>query len=151
MYKKAEGEIEGAAKRPPLEFGCDQVIIVRDQESKSKVPPMLQHALCLTIYEAKGLEFNDVILFNFFSETKCPEKWNLLKFLKVIIDEVDKDQYEKNITKHEDYEENKNKEEIGEKSEISAECMVNKADDKYFIKKIVTDAKLVLKDINDYA
>jgi len=28
---------------------------------------MLQHALCLTIYEAKGLEFNDVILFNFFS------------------------------------------------------------------------------------
>jgi DNA helicase IV len=33
---------------------------------------MLQHALCLTIYEAKGLEFNDVILFNFFEESPCP-------------------------------------------------------------------------------
>lgn len=37
-------------KRPPLEFGCDQVIIVRDQESKKKIPSILQHALCLTIY-----------------------------------------------------------------------------------------------------
>lgn len=45
---------------------------------------MLQHALCLTIYEAKGLEFNDVILFNFFTECKYPEKWNLLKFLKIV-------------------------------------------------------------------
>jgi len=44
-----------AVKKSPLEFGCDQVIIVRDQESKNRVPPMLQHALCLTIYEAKGL------------------------------------------------------------------------------------------------
>jgi hypothetical protein len=45
---------------------------------------MLQHALCLTIYEAKGLEFNDVILFNFFAESNCPEKWNLLKYLSII-------------------------------------------------------------------
>jgi hypothetical protein len=44
---------------------------------------MLQHALCLTIYEAKGLEFNDVILFNFFEESPCPDKWNLLKNLNV--------------------------------------------------------------------
>jgi hypothetical protein len=43
--EKAEG-----MKKPPLEFGCDQVIIVRDQESKAKIPAMLQHALCLTIY-----------------------------------------------------------------------------------------------------
>lgn len=65
-------------KKPALEFGCDQVVIVRDQESKKKVPTMLQHALCLTIYEAKGLEFNDVILFNFFSEAKA-NQWSLLK------------------------------------------------------------------------
>lgn len=87
-YKKSTDHSEGL-KKPPLEFGCDQVIIVRDQESKIKVPSMLQHALCLTIYEAKGLEFNDVILFNFFSESKCPEKWNLIKFLKVAISEMD--------------------------------------------------------------
>ena len=51
---------------------------------------MLQHALCLTIYEAKGLEFNDVILFNFFTQTKCADRWNILKFLKVIVESVDK-------------------------------------------------------------
>lgn len=61
---------------------------------------MLQHALCLTIYEAKGLEFNDVILFNFFDESKCRDKWNLLKFLKVIIKEMDRSDYERSITKH---------------------------------------------------
>jgi hypothetical protein len=49
--KKTEPQI----KKSPLEFGCDQVIIVRDQESKAKIPAMLQHALCLTVYEAKGL------------------------------------------------------------------------------------------------
>lgn len=63
---------------------------------------MLQHALCLTIYEAKGLEFNDVILFNFFTETKCGDKWNLLKFLKVIVEEMDRLDYERNLTKHEE-------------------------------------------------
>lgn len=52
---------------------------------------MLQHALCLTIYEAKGLEFNDVILFNFFEESPCPEKWHLLKSLNVTAIEVEKE------------------------------------------------------------
>ena len=46
---------DGTFKKPPLEFGCDQVIIVRNLESKKNIPSMLQHALCLTIYEAKGL------------------------------------------------------------------------------------------------
>jgi hypothetical protein len=87
-------------KKSPLEFGCDQVIIVRDQDSKCKIPAMLQHALCLTIYEAKGLEFNDVILFNFFQESPCPDKWSLLKSLNVVSTEIDKDEYERNLSKH---------------------------------------------------
>ena len=33
---------------------------------------MLSHALCLTIYEAKGLEFDDVILFDFFADSDSP-------------------------------------------------------------------------------
>ena len=73
---------------------------MRDQESKQKVPAMLQHALCLTIYEAKGLEFNDVILFNFFDESPCDEKWNLLKTLDVASFEVPKEEYEKNLSIH---------------------------------------------------
>ena len=35
--------------------------------------------LCLTIYEAKGLEFDDVILFNFFQDSKCGSQWMLVK------------------------------------------------------------------------
>lgn len=61
---------------------------------------MLQHALCLTIYEAKGLEFNDVILFDFFAESPCPEKWSLLKNLDVMSFEIEKEEYEKNISRH---------------------------------------------------
>lgn len=61
---------------------------------------MLQHALCLTIYEAKGLEFNDVILFNFFEESPCPEKWHLLKNLNVVTSEIPKEEYEQNLSRH---------------------------------------------------
>jgi len=38
----------------------------------------MKDMLCLTVYEAKGLEFTDVILFNFFKDSKCGNEWNLL-------------------------------------------------------------------------
>ena len=88
--------------RPQVEFGCNQVILVRDQKSKEKVPKILQHALCLTIYEAKGLEFDDVVLFNFFSDsTMETNKWCLLNHLLVIDKLMEKDDYLKTITIHE--------------------------------------------------
>jgi len=65
------------------EFGCDQVIIVRDQESKERLPKILQHALCLTVYEAKGLEFDDVVLYNFFTDSKVIEMYKLLKEIQI--------------------------------------------------------------------
>lgn len=122
--KQVEGD---NMKKPPLQFGCNQVIIVRDQQSKNRVPSMLQHALCLTIYEAKGLEFNDVILFNFFVESPCPEKWNLLKSLNVITADIPKEEYEKNLSRHnERIQERKNykpeeKEEDIEDEEVNVE------------------------------
>ncbi|OMJ66529.1 hypothetical protein SteCoe_36591 [Stentor coeruleus] len=62
------------------EFGCNQVIIVRNQESKEKIPSMMRHALCLTVFEAKGLEFDDVILYNFFAETEAEtHMWAVLR------------------------------------------------------------------------
>jgi superfamily I DNA/RNA helicase len=76
-------EGESLLSKPPLEFGCDQVIIVRNQNAKEKLPGFLKHALCLTIYEAKGLEFDDVILFNFFTDSEAPEQWKLLDHLVV--------------------------------------------------------------------
>eukprot|EP01102_Stenamoeba_stenopodia_P012541 TRINITY_DN3978_c0_g1_i2.p1 TRINITY_DN3978_c0_g1~~TRINITY_DN3978_c0_g1_i2.p1 ORF type:complete len:1649 (-),score=507.99 TRINITY_DN3978_c0_g1_i2:45-4790(-) len=54
-----------------IEFGANQVIIVRDPESKKKLPKILQGAMVLTVYESKGLEFDDVILFDFFNESPC--------------------------------------------------------------------------------
>lgn len=76
---------EKGGKTGPAEFGCDQVIIVRDQESKKRVPSVLQHALCLTVYECKGLEFEDVILYNFFTDApkSVSEQWKLLSMLQV--------------------------------------------------------------------
>jgi superfamily I DNA/RNA helicase len=87
------------AARPRLEFGCDQVIIVRDQAEKEKVPRLLQHALCLTIYEAKGLEFEDVILLNFFSSCPVHASWGLLKHLNISEEQVDIDFYRASLSK----------------------------------------------------
>ena len=48
-------------------FGASQVVIVREQNVKQQLPDFMKGMLCLTVYEAKGLEFDDVILFNFFA------------------------------------------------------------------------------------
>ena len=39
----------------------------------------MRNMLCLTVYEAKGLEFDEVILFNFFQDSKCENQWKLLQ------------------------------------------------------------------------
>ena len=53
-------------------------MIVRNQEAKSDIPEFMKDMLCLTVYEAKGLEFDDVILFNFFNDSTCAGQWKLL-------------------------------------------------------------------------
>lgn len=60
-------------------FGASQVIIVRDQRVKEELPDFMKSMLCLTVYESKGLEFDDVILFNFFAMGEI--KSNLWKLL----------------------------------------------------------------------
>lgn len=60
-------------------FGASQVIIVRDQRVKAELPEFMKTMLCLTVYESKGLEFDDVILFNFFAMGEI--KTNLWKLL----------------------------------------------------------------------
>lgn len=69
--------------RSDIQFGCNQVIIVRNQEAKEKMHPLLSHALCLTVFEAKGLEFDDVILYNFFTDSEVSnEKWRILSNIR---------------------------------------------------------------------
>lgn len=46
--------------------------------------------LCLTVYEAKGLEFDDVILFNFFEDSKCGNQWMLMKDIDYVMKVVKK-------------------------------------------------------------
>ncbi|CAD8201725.1 unnamed protein product [Paramecium octaurelia] len=84
-----------------VEFGCNQVIIVKHQESKTKLPIELQNILCLTIYEAKGLEFDDVILFNFFHDSTASIKdWESLNDLDPYAEYLKKSDYEQYITNH---------------------------------------------------
>ncbi|KAM0804322.1 P-loop containing nucleoside triphosphate hydrolase protein [Usnea florida] len=55
------------------EFGAEQVILVRDAEMKKILQGQIENVgLILTILESKGMEFDDVILWNFFTE--CPDE-----------------------------------------------------------------------------
>ena len=57
-------------KTSPIEFGAHQVVLVTSEDSKETLPEELSCALVLTIYEAKGLEFDDVLLYNFFKDSQ---------------------------------------------------------------------------------
>jgi len=52
-----------------IEFGAHQVILVQSKEAKEKLPDILKGAIVLTIFESKGLEFDDVLLYNFFTDS----------------------------------------------------------------------------------
>jgi ATP-dependent exoDNAse (exonuclease V) beta subunit len=57
----------------------------------------------LTVYEAKGLEFDDVILWNFFTDSKVDKgKWYLINKLFVENDWMSKEDFMKTVTMHEE-------------------------------------------------
>ena len=67
-----------------VQFGCNQVIIVKNKATKERVESLYGHALCLTVIEAKGLEFDDVILFDFFNDSINNEIWKkLVNFIDI--------------------------------------------------------------------
>ena len=48
------------------------------------MPEFLKAMLCLTVYEAKGLEFDDVILHNFFCQGEVEQMhWKLLNEVSI--------------------------------------------------------------------
>ena len=53
-----------------IEFGAHQAVLVQSETSKSRLPEELSSAIVLTTFEAKGLEFDDVLLYNFFADSK---------------------------------------------------------------------------------
>ncbi|NWU99885.1 TRNK1 protein, partial [Upupa epops] len=65
-------------KTQPIEFGAHQVVLVANDAAKEKIPEELNLALVLTIYEAKGLEFDDVLLYNFFTDSEAGKEWKII-------------------------------------------------------------------------
>ena len=53
-----------------IDFGAHQAVIVQSDETKQCLPDVLKGGIALTVSEAKGLEFDDVLLYNFFSDSK---------------------------------------------------------------------------------
>ncbi|THH32624.1 hypothetical protein EUX98_g1581 [Antrodiella citrinella] len=53
-----------------IEFGAKQCILVRDDAAREKLRTQVGDiGLILTLYESKGLEFDDVLLYNFFEDS----------------------------------------------------------------------------------
>ncbi|KAF8248699.1 P-loop containing nucleoside triphosphate hydrolase protein [Wilcoxina mikolae CBS 423.85] len=62
-----------------LDFGAEQVILVRDDIVKERLQSKIgETALVLTILESKGMEFDDVFLVDFFTTSPCAQ--SLRKF-----------------------------------------------------------------------
>jgi uncharacterized protein with von Willebrand factor type A (vWA) domain len=110
-----------------------------------------------------------VILFNFFAESKCADKWNLIKYLKVIDEEIPLREYEKLVTQHrrmmeqeeerdkgegneEGKESNKEERPIEEKMmEQEINCVEEvRVGNMVIVKKVKPDAQMSMKDINDF-
>ncbi|KAD2804463.1 hypothetical protein E3N88_37840 [Mikania micrantha] len=60
-------------------FGAEQVILVRDDSAKTEICEYIgKQALVLTILECKGLEFQDVLLYNFFGTSPLEDQWRVI-------------------------------------------------------------------------
>ncbi|PRQ41353.1 putative hydrolase [Rosa chinensis] len=60
-------------------FGAEQVILVRDDSARNEISKLVgKHALVLTIVECKGLEFQDVLLYNFFGSSPSRNQWRVI-------------------------------------------------------------------------
>eukprot|EP01105_Mastigella_eilhardi_P017388 TRINITY_DN399_c0_g3_i1.p1 TRINITY_DN399_c0_g3~~TRINITY_DN399_c0_g3_i1.p1 ORF type:complete len:1268 (+),score=390.50 TRINITY_DN399_c0_g3_i1:4126-7929(+) len=61
-----------------ISFGAKQVILVRDQQAKQRWRDRIGSGLVLTITEAKGLEFQDVLLLDFWRDSPALGKWRVI-------------------------------------------------------------------------
>ncbi|KAI1785582.1 hypothetical protein LXA43DRAFT_1185708 [Ganoderma leucocontextum] len=63
-----------------IEFGAEQCILVRDDAARDKLRSQVGDiGLIMTLYESKGLEFNDVLLYNFFEDSTADlSQWRVV-------------------------------------------------------------------------
>ncbi|CAL1532839.1 unnamed protein product, partial [Lymnaea stagnalis] len=75
----------------PIEFGAHQAILVVDDEAKNTLPRELRDGIVLTIYESKGLEFDDILIYNFFKHSQASKEWRVVtSFLEELVKTVNK-------------------------------------------------------------
>ncbi|KAJ3410070.1 hypothetical protein HDV05_004115 [Chytridiales sp. JEL 0842] len=75
----------------PIEFGAGQVILVRNEDNIAhlKTEIKAEFALIMTVEQAKGMEFRDVVLYNLFSDSPAnSQKWRI--FLANVPDNTEK-------------------------------------------------------------
>ncbi|KAG2064506.1 hypothetical protein BDR04DRAFT_1162468 [Suillus decipiens] len=63
-----------------IEFGAQQCILVRDDPARQKLREQVgEIGLIMTLHESKGLEFNDVLLYNFFEDSVVDlSRWRIV-------------------------------------------------------------------------
>ncbi|QRV93432.1 UvrD-like helicase carboxy-terminal domain protein [Ceratobasidium sp. AG-Ba] len=63
-----------------IDFGASQVILVRNEAAREDLRAQVgEIGLILTLYESKGLEFDDVLLYNFFEDsTPAASTWRVI-------------------------------------------------------------------------
>ncbi|KAI0042885.1 hypothetical protein FA95DRAFT_1609833 [Auriscalpium vulgare] len=63
-----------------IEFGAQQCILVRNDVARDKLRQQVGDVgLIMTLYESKGLEFNDVLLYNFFEDSSADvAQWRVI-------------------------------------------------------------------------
>jgi hypothetical protein len=63
-------------------FGAEQVILVRDDYSKVKLQNVIgEVALVLTVLQSKGMEFDDVLIYDFFGGSGLGSSYRCLHLL----------------------------------------------------------------------
>ncbi|KAJ7356587.1 hypothetical protein DFH08DRAFT_1075732 [Mycena albidolilacea] len=64
----------------PIELGAQQCILVRNDAARKKLQALVGDiGLIMSLNESKGLEFNDVLLYNFFEDSGATEKqWRVV-------------------------------------------------------------------------
>ncbi|QRV93435.1 P-loop nucleoside triphosphate hydrolase [Ceratobasidium sp. AG-Ba] len=72
--------LRGKNERKKIDFGADQAILVRNEAARESLKSQLGNVgIVLTLYESKGLEFNDVLLYNFFEDsTPTYSTWRVI-------------------------------------------------------------------------
>jgi hypothetical protein len=61
-----------------IKTGNDFCVIVRDEAAKGHIPEELKNCIILTLQESKGLEFENVLLFNHFTGNDAEKGWRYI-------------------------------------------------------------------------